>query len=141
MNYELRAFIGISRLKNSIDKRSSKLMREYDLSLPQFAVMEALYSKGDMCIGEVKKKILSTSGTMPIIVRNLKKKDYIFSYKDKKDKRREILSLTKKGYELINEIFPRNQKIIEDSFNNLNSNEMKDFVKLLKKIDNLKNLL
>lgn len=135
MNYKLRAFIGISRLKNSIDKKSSKLMREYDLSLPQFAVMEALYSKGDQCVGDVKKKILSTSGTMPVIVRNLKKKDYLISYKDKEDRRREILSLTKKGYDLIDEIFPKNQKIIEDSFNKLSKDEMKDFVRLLKKTE------
>lgn len=135
MNYKLRAFIGISRLKNSLDRKSSKLMREYDLSLPQFAVMEALYSKGDMCVGEVKSKILSTSGTMPVIVRNLKKKEYLISYKDKNDKRREILSLTDKGYDLINEIFPKNQNIIEDSFDKLSNDEMKEFVRLLKKTE------
>ncbi|MBS5988585.1 MarR family winged helix-turn-helix transcriptional regulator [Anaerococcus hydrogenalis] len=135
MNYELRSYIGISRLKNEIDAKSNKLVKEYGLSLPQFAVMEALYHKKDMSVGQVREKILSSSGTMPVIIRNLKKKSYLISYKDKDDKRREILSLTNEGKKLIEEIFPKNKKIIEKSFENLSRDEIKDFVKILKKLE------
>lgn len=135
MNYELRSYIGISRLKNEIDAKSNKLVKEYGLSLPQFAVMEALYYKKDMSVGQVREKILSSSGTMPVIIRNLKKKSYLISYKDKEDKRREILSLTNEGKKLIEEIFPENKKIIEKSFENLSRDEIKDFVKILKKLE------
>lgn len=135
MNYELRSYIGISRLKNEIDAKSNKLVKEYGLSLPQFAVMEALYHKKDMSVGQVREKILSSSGTMPVIIRNLKKKSYLISYKDKDDKRREILSLTNEGKKLIEEIFPKNKKIIEKSFENLSRDEIKDFVKMLKKLE------
>lgn len=135
MNYELRSYIGIFRLKNEIDAKSNKLVKEYGLSLPQFAVMEALYHKKDMSVGQVREKILSSSGTMPVIIRNLKKKSYLISYKDKDDKRREILSLTNEGKKLIEEIFPKNKKIIEKSFENLSRDEIKDFVKILKKLE------
>ncbi|WP_276876901.1 MarR family winged helix-turn-helix transcriptional regulator [Anaerococcus hydrogenalis] len=135
MNYELRSYIGISRLKNEIDAKSNKLVKEYGLSLPQFAVMDALYHKKDMSVGQVREKILSSSGTMPVIIRNLKKKSYLISYKDKEDKRREILSLTNEGKKLIEEIFPKNKKIIEKSFENLSRDEIKDFVKILKKLE------
>lgn len=135
MNYELRSYIGISRLKNEIDAKSNKLVKEYGLSLPQFAVMEALYHKKDMSVGQVREKILSSSGTMPVIIRNLKKKSYLISYKDKDDKRREILSLTNEGKKLIEEIFPKNKKIIEKSFENLSRDEIKDFVKILKNLE------
>lgn len=135
MNYELRSYIVISRLKNEIDAKSNKLVKEYGLSLPQFAVMEALYHKKDMSVGQVREKILSSSGTMPVIIRNLKKKSYLISYKDKEDKRREILSLTNEGKKLIEEIFPKNKKIIEKSFENLSRDEIKDFVKILKNLE------
>lgn len=135
MNYELRAFIGIARIKNSIDRSSNNLMKDYNLSLPQFAVMEALYHRGDMCVGDVKDKILSTSGTMPVIVRNLKKKEYLISYKDLKDKRKEILSLTNKGRILMDEIFPKNKKIIEGYFKNLSKDEIKVMIRLMKKME------
>ncbi|WP_243344068.1 MarR family transcriptional regulator [Anaerococcus sp. AGMB09787] len=134
MNYELRTFIGISRLKNSIDRKSNILVKEYGLSLSQFAVMEALFHRGDMCIGDVKDKILSSSGTMPVIVRNLKKKNLISSYKDKDDKRREILILTEEGKELIEEIFPKNEDIIRESFDGLSKEEVKDMIRLLRKL-------
>lgn len=134
MNYELRTFIGISRLKNSIDRKSNILVKEYGLSLPQFAVMEALIHRGDMCVGDVKDKILSSSGTMPVIVRNLKKKNLISSYKDKDDKRKEILTLTEDGKELIEEIFPKNEDIIRESFDGLSKEEVKDMIRLLRKL-------
>lgn len=134
MNYELRTFIGISRLKNFIDRKSNILVKEYGLSLPQFAVMEALFHRGDMCVGDVKDKILSSSGTMPVIVRNLKKKNLISSYKDKDDKRREMLILTEEGKELIEEIFPKNEDIIRESFDGLSKEEVKDMIRLLRKL-------
>lgn len=134
MNYELRAYIGISRIKNTIDRDSNRLVKKYGLSLAQFAVMEALFHKGDMCVGEVREVILSSSGTMPVIVRNLKKKSLLLSYKDEEDKRKEMLSLTDKGRDLISEVFPENKEIIKGYFENLSKKEIRDFIKLLQKM-------
>lgn len=134
MNYELRAYIGLSRIKNTIDRDSNRLVKKYGLSLAQFAVMEALFHKGDMCVGEVREVILSSSGTMPVIVRNLKKKSLLLSYKDEEDKRKEMLSLTDKGRDLISEVFPENKEIIEGYFENLSKKEIRDFIKLLQKM-------
>lgn len=134
MNYELRAYIGLSRIKNTIDRDSNRLVKKYGLSLAQFAVMEALFHKGDMCVGEVREVILSSSGTMPVIVRNLKKKSLLLSYKDEEDKRKEILSLTDKGRDLISEVFPENKEIIKGYFENLSKKEIRDFIKLLQKM-------
>lgn len=134
MNYELRAYIGLSRIKNTIDRDSNRLVKKYGLSLAQFAVMEALFHKGDMCVGEVREVILSSSGTMPVIVRNLKKKSLLLSYKDEEDKRKEMLSLTDKGRDLISEVFPENKEIIKGYFENLSKKEIRDFIKLLQKM-------
>ena len=40
-------------------------------------VLEALYSKGDMSVGEVRERILSSVGTIPLIVNNLVKMNYV----------------------------------------------------------------
>lgn len=135
MNYELRAYIGLSRIKNAIDRDSNRLVKKYGLSLAQFAVMEALFHKGDMCVGDVREVILSSSGTMPVIVRNLKKKSLLLSYKNEEDKRKEMLSLTDKGRDLISEVFPENKKIIEGYFENLSKKEIRDFIKFLQKME------
>ena len=74
---ELKLLIGLHRVCNEIDRRSSQLVSKYNLSLGQFAVLEALYHKGDLSVGEVQRKILSSSGTMPVIIRNLEKRGYL----------------------------------------------------------------
>ena len=50
-------------------------------------VLEALYSKGDMSVGEVRERILSSVGTIPLIVNNLVKMNYIERLSDEKDRR------------------------------------------------------
>ena len=60
-----------------MDKKTSKIAAEYNLTFSQFMVLEALYSKGDMSVGEVRERILSSVGTIPLIVNNLVKMNYV----------------------------------------------------------------
>lgn len=52
-----------------------KSVQQEGLTFGQFEVLEALYSKGDMSIGNVMKKILSSVGAISVIVNNLVKLD------------------------------------------------------------------
>ena len=70
---ELKILIGLHRAINYIDRQSTKIFSEYQLTLGQFAVLEALHHKGDMTVGQVQEKILSSGGTMPLIINNLEK--------------------------------------------------------------------
>ncbi len=111
---ELKIIIGLHRVANTIDRQTSRIASEYDLTIGQFGVLEALYHKGDMTVGEVQEKILSSSGTIPLIINNLAKRGYLVRVQDKNDRRRCILHLTQKGQELISQVYPENEaKIIE----------------------------
>ena len=98
---ELKILIGLHRNVNAIDKKTSKIAAEYNLTFSQFMVLEALYSKGDMSVGEVRERILSSVGTIPLIVNNLVKRNYVERLTDEKDRRVCILHLTKDGYDVI----------------------------------------
>lgn len=131
---ELNIFIGISRARKKVSEKSNRLFMEYNLTESQFAVLEVLYHKGALSIGEIQKKILSSSGTIPVVIRNLEKRNYITRNQDEKDKRKYIIDITLDGKKLIDEIFPKNEKIIKEIFNVLDDNEKNEFIKLLKKI-------
>lgn len=64
------------------------MVAEYNLTLGQFAVLEALYHKGDLTVGQVQRAILSSSGTVPVIVGNLEKRGYLARQTDEADRRR-----------------------------------------------------
>lgn len=130
---ELKLLIGLHRVCNEIDRRSSQLVSKYNLSLGQFAVLEALYHKGDLSVGEVQRKILSSSGTMPVIIRNLEKRGYLEKTVDVMDKRKNILHITDKGKNLMKVIFPLNKELIKEAMSSWSREEQEFMLKTLKK--------
>lgn len=130
---ELKILIGLHRVSNEIDRRSARIFKNHGLSIGQFAVLEALYHKGDMTIGQVQEKILSTSGTIPIIIKNLEKQGLLSRLSDAGDKRKCILHITDQGSRLIQQVFPENKAIIIQSMQNWSEDEKSELLRLLKK--------
>lgn len=129
---QLKLFIGMHRSINYIDRETSKIHKKYKLTTPQFGVLEALYHKGDLCVGEVQEKILSTSGTIPVIIKNLEKRGYICSKKDPNDKRRVILSITNEGKKLMDIVYPENEEKIMELINLWNEEDQKNLLRIFK---------
>ncbi len=134
MKVNNKILVGLHRNMNAFDAKTSKIVSEYGLTFSQFMVLEALYSKGDMSVGEVRERILSSVGTIPLIVKNLVKMGYVERRVDEKDRRICILSLTKDGYDVISEIAPKNQLMIEEKMAVLEEEEKEMLVYLLKKL-------
>lgn len=132
---DLKILIALHRVVNAVDSKTAKLVKAYGLSLGQFAVLEALYHKGEMTVGQVQKKILSSTGTIPVIIKNLEKRQLISHKKDENDKRKCILSITNKGRDLISEVFPKNKEYIIDYFKTMKESEKKEFLRLMKKLN------
>lgn len=125
--------INIHRMINKIDRKTALICLRYNLTLPQFGALEALFHKGDLSVGDLKRLVLSTDGTVTVVVKNLEKLGLVKRLKDKKDARRSIVSLTDEGLELIKKVYPENEKMIEEEFSIWNMEEKKDLVRLIKK--------
>ena len=125
---QLKIFIGMSRTLNKINNATNKIYNKYGLTSGQFAVLEALYHKGDLSVGEVQERILSTSGTIPVIVKNLEKRSLLVKKQDSQDKRRYILHITDKGRDLLDKVYPENEKIIVSMINVWNEKEQKEIL-------------
>lgn len=131
---DLKILIGLHRNVNALDKKTSGIAAQYGLTMSQFMVLEALYSKGDMSVGQVRDRILSSVGTIPLIVNNLVKMGYVERLADAGDRRVCILHLTPEGYEVIHQVAPQNADMIEANMNVLNPEEKEQLLYLLKKL-------
>lgn len=129
----MAVYISMSRVINTLRRENNKLILKHDLTLGQFAVMEALYSKGRLSTGEVMEKILSTSGNIPVIVKNLEKDGFITRKQDEDDKRRFILDLTDKGKDLMDEIVPENLKFMDELISLWDDDEKEELIILMNK--------
>ena len=125
--------IRMHRIINQIDRETAHIAAQYDLTLSQFGVLEALYHIGDLTVGEVKEKILSSNGTIPVVVNNLEKRGLLVRKKDPKDKRKSILTLTEQGRKVISEAYPPNEKMIHDQMSVWTKEEKKQLTELLGK--------
>ena len=132
---DLKILIALHRVINAVDSKTIKLVKSYGLSLGQFAVLEVLYHKGEMTVGQVQKKILSTTGTMPVIIKNLEKRKLISHKEDENDKRKRLLYITDKGRDIISQVFPKNKEIIIEYFKNMEIDEKKEFLRLMKSLN------
>jgi MarR family transcriptional regulator, 2-MHQ and catechol-resistance regulon repressor len=133
----LRLVIGLYRSYSRINRSSQKLMASYQLTVPQFGVLEALYHLGPMKIGDIIARMLSTSGNMTVVVKNLEQDGWICRYSDPSDGRVCLLDLTDKGENLIETIFPEHLKDIRTMLENLDETEKRQLIQLLKKLNGI----
>lgn len=131
---DVKLLIGLHRNVSMLDKRTAELAAKYELTFSQFMVLEALYSKGDMTVGAVRETILSSVGTISVIVNNLVKMKYIERLADKSDRRVTILHLTEAGRKVISQLAPENMMMINDIFSVLDQNEKELLLEILRKL-------
>lgn len=131
---KLKILIGLHKNVKELDRRTLDIARGYGLSFSQFMVLEALFSKGDLSIGQVRDMILSSVGTISLVVKNLEKMGYVKRKPDENDKRISILSLTDEGRSVIEKIIPENETMIYDYMKDLSEEETATLLSLLKKL-------
>ena len=131
---KLKILIGLHKNVKELDRRTLNIARTYGLSFSQFMVLEALFSKGDLSIGQVRDIILSSVGTISLVVKNLEKMGYVKRKTDENDKRVYILSLTDEGRDVIEKVIPENEAMIYDYMKDLSEEETATLLSLLKKL-------
>lgn len=130
----MSTWIQLFRAFNKIRAKESLYIHSFDLTMNQFQVLEVLYHRGDLSIGAITTLIMGTPGNITVVVRNLKRDGLVNSAPDPKDKRSSILSITQKGKEIIEQLFPDHAKNLESYFKNLNDDEMETLFNLLRKL-------
>ena len=126
--------IGVSRLRNLMHREMENHFREFGLTNAQFSVLEALYSKGELNVGEIQEYILGTPGNVPVIINNLAKSGYVAKKQSETDRRIYKISLTDEGLKLMERIYPHpHQEWLEDILSVLSENERKELAAILLK--------
>ncbi len=133
----MQTWIQLFRAYTKIRAKETSYVQSFGLTMNQFQVLEILYHRGDFNIGSITKLTMSTSGNITVVVRNLKRDGYISSIANSKDKRVSILSITQKGNNLIEKLFPQHAKNFESYFKVLDDNELEILFSLLRKLHKL----
>jgi len=130
----MRTWMQVARVFNKYSTTEIQYFAEHDLTMNQFKVLEVLYHRGDLNIGSITKLTMSTPGNITVVVKNLKRDDWITSICDPEDKRASILSITQKGKDKMAEVFPQHSKNLKTTMDVLSDEELQTLHHLLKKV-------
>lgn len=130
----LTMWVKLARAYSTFSKKSLENIRSFNLTEPQFSVLESLGHLGSMKIGTLCTKQLVSGGNMTLVVDNLEKEGLVERIYNKEDRRTITVQLTPKGLTLFEEIFSQHAKHIEKLASVLSEKEQEDLAKLLKKL-------
>ncbi|MHB1168150.1 MAG: MarR family winged helix-turn-helix transcriptional regulator [Longimicrobiales bacterium] len=130
----LKLFVVLNRTVAALRQHAEADVARHGLTVVEFAVMEALYHRGDMPLGELQKRILVTSGGMTYLVDRLTEQGYVERKPCETDRRVRYASLTPKGRRLMAAIFPEHAAALEHAMAGLTLDQKREAVALLREL-------
>jgi MarR family 2-MHQ and catechol resistance regulon transcriptional repressor len=131
----LKLLIVMARAFNAVTGYVGKEdMERHGITPTEFAILEALYHKGPLLLGEVQRKILVTSGGITYLVDRLVEKGLVKREQCPEDRRARYAVLTPAGQALIRKIFPAHAARIEQAMAGLTQAEQREATSLLRKL-------
>ncbi|RYZ82399.1 MAG: MarR family transcriptional regulator [Moraxellaceae bacterium] len=83
---------------NALTRQYRPLLKEFDLTYPQFVVLLALYDQDDISLKELGERTLFDSGSLTPLVQKLEAKDFLRRLSIKEDERIKKVILTDKAH-------------------------------------------
>ncbi len=130
----LRLWIALARCYVTFSRVVACKVAEYDLTAPQFGVLEALLHLGPLSLGELAEKLLVTGGNVTYVMDRLESQGLVTRERSGNDRRVIRAHLTPKGKATIEAVFPGHVEFLEGLSSVLDPEEKEELRELLKKL-------
>lgn len=130
----LKLFVVLARARASVEAHLHANVGAHGLTLTEFGILEVLYHKGPLLLGEVQKRILVSSGGVTYLVDRLEEKGLVERRACTEDRRARYAALTPLGESLIARIFPQHAELIRDLMGALTVEEQRQAADLLRRL-------
>lgn len=128
----LKTWVVLARAYLAISRHVEADVARHGLTTSEFGILEALYHKGPLLLGDLQKKVLVTSGGMTYLVDRLATKGLVARESFPGDKRARYAVLTAQGSALIRRIFPAHARRLTRVLGALSPKEQKRLTELLR---------
>jgi len=119
----------------SFERYSSEHMKSLGLTMTQFDIIATLGNQPPMSCKLLGEKTLVTKGTMTGVLERLEEKGFIRRELNAEDARSQLISLTKKGQQLFEKIFPEHMNHLQKAFGKLSKKELEELAVSLEKLN------
>ncbi|HSJ23956.1 MAG TPA: MarR family transcriptional regulator [Longimicrobiales bacterium] len=130
----LKLYVVLARARTAVARLGEADIARHGLSTGEFAILEVLYHRGPLLLGEIQRKILVSSGGVTYLVDRLEGRGLVERRECAEDRRARYGALTAKGERLMQEIFPAHAAAIEGATAGLTAEEKRQAINLLKRL-------
>ena len=129
---ELKLWIVLSRATAAVRRHTEADVARHGLSIAEFGILEVLYHKGPLLLGEIQRRILVSSGGITFLVDRLAEKGLVAREACPNDRRARYAVLTPAGRTLMKRIFPDHAEVIARALAGLSRDERRTATRLLR---------
>ena len=130
----LKLWVVLARAYTSVARHVEADVARHELTVAEFGILEVLYHKGPLLLGEIQRKVLVSSGGVTYLVDRLTAKGLVERQECPEDRRARYAVLTPAGQALIQRIFPDHAKAIERALSGLSPDEQAQAAGLLRRL-------
>ncbi len=128
----LKLFVVLARAVRALAAHTDADIARHGLSGGEFGILEALYHKGPMLLGDLQKRVLVTSGGATFLVDRLERRGLVERRPCATDRRARYAALTPQGHALIARIFPAHADVIRRAVAGLGLADQRKAIQLLR---------
>lgn len=131
---DLRLWTVLARAYAAVEKHSFTDIERHGLTPGEFGILETLYHRGPLLLGDLQRRVLVSSGGVSYLVDRLEKKGLVERRDYPEDRRTRLAALTPAGEELIARIFPEHARAIQRALHAIDPEVKQAAVALLRTI-------
>jgi MarR family 2-MHQ and catechol resistance regulon transcriptional repressor len=128
----LKLWVVLSRAQSAVARHTEADVARHGLTIAEFAILEALYHRGPLLLGELQRKILVSSGGVTYLVDRLTEKGLVERQECPEDRRARYAALTAAGEKLVKRIFPEHAQRVVAALSGLTKAEQLQATTLLR---------
>lgn len=128
----LKLWVVMNRAIRAITDRLEQQVQQHELTMSEFSVLEALYHKGPLPLGEIGNRVLRSGGSMTYIIDKLEKRGLLRRTACPNDRRSIHAVLTDEGVEKMAIVFPEHANLINDLMHGISAADQDTTINLIR---------
>ena len=130
----LQLVIALARAFQALEQGVRPHLAAQGLGMTEFAVLEVLYHKGALPLGEIRDRILVTGASTTYVVKKLEQRGLMRRRTSAEDQRIVFGELTPKGRALIAKVFPAHVDRLRQVMAGLSVSDKRAITRLLRRL-------
>jgi MarR family 2-MHQ and catechol resistance regulon transcriptional repressor len=128
----LKLWVVLARAFNAVARHTDADIAGHGLTPGEFAILETLYHRGPLLLGDLQRRVLVSSGGVTYLVDRLEKQGLVERRACATDRRARYAALTAAGEARIGSIFPGHAAVVERAVAGLCAEEQALAIDLLR---------